>query len=54
MKNILFWIATPWKAYPVKLWRPNNPVHGDYTTDVAFVLAQIGKDSKRICDERIL
>lgn len=42
-KEIWFWLSVPWGEYPVHIWRC-APEHGDYSTDLAFVMAKIGKE----------
>ena len=48
--DIMCWVVTPWKAYPIRLWRSK---HADYTTDAAFVLAKIGSDAKKIVEDGV-
>jgi hypothetical protein len=39
MKRIYAYIVRDGVRYPVHSWRP-KPEHGDWTTDIAFVLAR--------------
>jgi len=50
IKDASFDIVLPWGRYPVKIWRNKDPKHGDLTSDVAFVLAKIGKDAAKIAE----
>lgn len=40
MKTVVCYLAKNGVRYPIHLWRPKNPEHGDYTTDAAMVLAK--------------
>ena len=51
MKEVAFYICVPWGSYPVHIWKP-KPEHGDLSTDIAFVLAKIGKDAAKIVEGR--
>jgi arginyl-tRNA synthetase len=50
VKDASFDIVLPWGRYPVRIWKPKNPEHGDLTTDVAFVICKIYKDAAKIAE----